>query len=426
MESVTHYSEELDQGTHNPPDVRRNLAMISIGVCFFWGLSAFFDMSTIVPAFLSTLTSSSLTIGVVAAVKPAGMLLPQLWVAHYVRNRTRHKKFLIKGYAICRLGIAAFAGVLFLSGPSDRALMLGAFLAMCTVFWTTDGFVSVPYLDFMAKAIPERTRGRMFGFSQVGGGVIAILVGLLASRIFSSRGPSYPTNYAVFFAVAAVVSMPSLLSLFGVREPDGKPEEHDDGFIEYVRNIGEVLSSHGHLKLLISVQVLMRCFDMSLPFFILYAKEMVGISGTGVGLLLSAQNAGAISCGALVGYLNDRRGPKMAILATLSVGVTSTVLALLLGQCPLWIYGIIFFAIGGTTGTMYIGATNFLLELAEPHERRPYFAVINTATAPCLFFPILGGLIAQTASYEAVFVTTGVAYLAAIVLTLKLKSGRNR
>jgi MFS family permease len=403
----------------NIPDsmeVRRSFRLLSMDVIFYLCGLAFIDQSTVLPAFLATLTKSSIVIGAIIAIKPAGLFLPQLWTAHYLRNRPCHKSFLMKVATISRAGIAMFAVTLFLT--NHRLIMLAVFIAVYAAFWLSEGMAGVPWTDLVAKTIPERLRGRLFGLTQVGGGILGLLAGLFISRILG-HGPAYPTNYAVLLAVSAVFFWASYISLFAVREPEGISEEHDGDFLQYLRGIRRMLVKDAQLKRLLIIQALIGFIGLSLPFYILYT----GVSGRMVGIYLFIQVAGSIVWSALAGYLSDHRGPKYAIIVSILTGILASVLALLIGGSSVWLYGLVFFMVGGITASTWIGLTNFLLEIAPHKERRSYIGLANSASAPTILFPVLGGLIVQAVSYQTVFIITAAAMTTALILSLGLRSG---
>lgn len=416
----------LDENTaetheYDPLEVRRSFRRLSMDVIFYICGLAFIDSSTVLPAFLATLTNSSIVIGAIVAIRPAGLFLPQLWTAHYLRNRRRHKGFLLKVAAISRLGIALFAVVLFIAGPNDRALMLVAFLVMYIAFWFSEGGAGVPWTDLVAKTIPERLRGRLFGFTQFGGGILALFAGIFVSRMLSPQGPEYPTDYAVICAVSAVFFWASLIALSTVREPDGPPEEQDADFLTYLKGIGEMLRAHAELKRFLLVEILIGFYAMAMPFYVLYAKEAMHIGGGTVGIFLSVQVAGSIIASAIVGFVSDHRSPKAAVITSVFAGVLAPLLALIVGGSSVWLYSLVFFA-AGAFGSTWIGLTNYLLELAEPRERRSYIGLMNSANAPTMLFPLLGGLIVQVVSYRAAFMITALALVSALILSFGLVS----
>ena len=431
MDEVQTADTQAQVREYAPMEVRRSFRLLSMDVIFYLCGLAFIDSSTVLPAFLAMLTKSSIVIGSLTAIRTAGTFIPQLWTAHYLRHRKHHKAFLMKDAAVSRVAIAVFGIALFLVGPRDKAFMLAAFIVMYSAFWISEGIAGVPWTDLVAKTIPERQRGRLFGFTQFGGGILALLAGLLISRILSPKGPAYPMNYAILMCVGAFFFWCSFFSLLAVREPEGEPEEHDGGFWQYVRNIGGMLAGHDQLKRVLIVQLLIGFNGMSLPFYILYAKQNMAGAPTGMtigemaGILLSVQVAGSIILSAVAGYVSDHLGPKWAILTSVMSGFVAPVVALLIRGFSMWWYGVVFFALGGLTGSAWIGLTNCVLENADPRERRSAIGLMNTASAPTIIFPILGGLIAQEASYRTAFAITAAALGVALVTAFSLQAKRS-
>ena len=75
--------------TWSHDDIRHNTVVHTVDAGFFglaMGLSSFI---TVVPLFLSTLTSAPVLLGLVAVLHPLGWHLPQLLAARRVANRTR-------------------------------------------------------------------------------------------------------------------------------------------------------------------------------------------------------------------------------------------------------------------------------------------------------------------------------------------------
>lgn len=405
---------------YNPAEVRRNFRLLSMDVIFYICGLAFIDSTTVLPAFLSTLTPSAVVIGAITAIRPAGLFIPQLWAAHYLRNRARHMGFLLKVATISRSAVTVFAAALFVAGPDDKLLMLISFLAIYTAFWVSEGAANVSWVDLAAKTIPERQRGRLFGFTQFGGGILALFAGLAVGRMLSPAGPGYPTNYAVISAIASVFFWASWISLARVREPDGLSEEHDGDFLQYMRDIGRMLAGHAELKRFLLVQLLIGFIGLSAPFYILFAKESLGIGGATVGIYLSTMTAGSIIAAALAGWVSDHLGPKRAIVMSTAAGLLAPVVALLAGGVSVWLYGLVFLLVGAANGSTWIGLTNYLLELADPRERKSYIGLMNTANTPAMLCPILGGVIAEAVSYRAVFTVTAAALVLALVLAAGL------
>lgn len=402
-------------------EVRRSFRFLSVdGTCYIVGL-AFLDQATVLPAFLATLTGSSALIGAIIAIRPAGLFLPQLWSAHYLSGRVLHKPYLIKVAIVARIAIALLALVLLFARPDQRKMILWVFILTYVAFWLSEGAAGVSVMDLVAKTIPERLRGRLFGLMHFVGGLLTAAAGLLTGLMLSVRGPSFPINYAILMSVGALLFAVSLAALSRVREPVGVADTRDRDFLVYVARIGVLLSGHRQLQRLLLVQLLIGSHALALPFYVLYARES-GVGSGLIGVFLSLQAVGTVVAGGVAGYLSDQRGPKCVIVLTVFFVMAAPLLALLAGGASVWTYGLIFLLIGGVFGSSWIGLNNYLLELASAESRRSYIGLMNSANLPSMLFPFIGGLIVQWASYQAAFVVSAVLAVAALILALGLPS----
>lgn len=400
----------------DPREVKRNYFKLSMDVIFYLFALAFIDQSTVLPAFLETLTKNTIIIGAITAIRPAGTLIPQLWTAHYLRNRIYHKSFLVKIALISRIATVLFAVMLFIAGPNDKSLILISFLVMYTAFWVSEGYAGVPWIDLVAKEVPERLRGRLFGSTQFYGGILAILAGLIISKILSIKSIGYPTNYAILLSISAVFFSCSLFSLSRVHETPGTPEPHNDSFVDYIKKIGATITENRQLKKFLIIQILVGFFGMSLPFYILYARKTGGLDGGEVGILLAIQTLGNLLASAASGYISDKYGPKLIIFATAIASILTQVLAFLIFKPSFVLYSVLFFIIGAVNGSTAIGLINYLLEMADETKRKSYIGLMNTANAPTMLFPVIGGVIIKYSSYQMAFGITGAASILALVL----------
>lgn len=388
--------------------------------CFHAGF-VILDASTILPVFLATLTGSPAIIGVVMAIRPLGMFIPQIWTAHRIRNRTRHKPFLIKVAAVSRVGISLLAITLFLAGAHQKTLILIAFLIVYTALWLSEGAAMVPWTDMVAKTVPERLRGRLFGNTQAVGAALSSLVGFFAAWVLSSKGPGYPLNYGILMFIATACMSASYVCVSLVREPEGDVDNADVNVTEYTVSLIKMIKDSPEFQRFIVVLVLLGCFGMALPFFILYAHEASGLTGASVGKLLTAQVIGLVVFTSIAGYISDHIGPRATIFWTLICGTIPCGLAAAFGGGGIWLWVAVFVMIGAFTGSIWVGTNNYLLEMAQPSQRKGYICLMHLFNGLTALFPVIGGVVAQWVSYPTVFVSTMILLLINLVLALGLK-----
>ena len=113
--------------------------------------------------------------GFLVPIREAGVLLPQLFVAAYVRAMTHRKIVWIVGAVLSALALFCMAMVASLSSGA----VAGWLLTLCLVFYSlARGLCSVSAKDVLGKTISKTRRGRLMGYSASVAGVATLLIGL--------------------------------------------------------------------------------------------------------------------------------------------------------------------------------------------------------------------------------------------------------
>lgn len=208
-----------------------------------------------------------------------------------------------------------------------------------------------------------------------------------------------------------------------VREEAGVVRE-GSSFRSYLARLPQAWRGNKLFQRMMFTRMLLAFLYLSLPFYAVYARRALGFPESTLGLFISAQMAGSILAGLLWGYVGDRYGNRTVIRLAGAAAASTPALALLssvmaragLSGLALVPYLLLFATIGCTLSGMWMGFTNYLLELVEDVDRPTYVGMMNTLTAPFTFLPILGGVLIQVLSYEVLFgATLGVLLIGNIV-----------
>ena len=127
---------------------------------------------------------------------------------------------------------------------------------------------------------------------------------------------------------------------------------------------------------------------MALPFYIIYARERLGLPEESVGVFLSIQMVGMIISNLLWGRLSDRIGNRIVLNLTAAVSAASPGVALLTTLATplrgMFGFGIVFFFLGFTMSGLRLGHSNYMLDLSPESERPTYLGFMNTFLAPVI------------------------------------------
>lgn len=170
---------------------------------------------------------------------------------------------------------------------------------------------------------------------------------------------------------------------------------------------------------------------MATAFYVLNATHNAGLSLEAAGLFVSAQVAGSLAGGLLMGTIQDRWGPLTHMRIIIAISALPPAVALLcqpflsaLGPGVLYPYLLLYFALGIYMGSIGWPYFNWILEHAEEARRPLYIGMANTIGAVTMVTPALGGWVARTVSYTAVFALSLAFALAALLLSRSIPSTR--
>jgi len=417
-----------------PKHYRRNFWSFALDFGFFGLGMAFVSVNTVIPSFLTTLGTSSAFIGLISSLQSASWLLPQLLAARYLADKPRQKPYIIWPAAAGRSLLLVLAALIWATGATPTWLVMLAILVVVVGFWVADGLGSVAWFDVMSNVIPPRRRGRLVGTGQVMSGSLGFLAGFGVEWLLSDRGPAFPNNYALLFLIGFVMLVFSLLSISCLIEESRSTAGKIPSWREYLPQLVNVFKRDPVFRRLILARQLSGLSSLSIPFYMAYALESLGLPSRVAGRYTSIGVLGSILAALAFGWLNEHYGSKRVISIGLTLALLVPILALLL---PLlitepavlaWGYGLVFFCLSALMSSMMPGWMTYVLEWAPAAERPTYVGLTNTLNGITSLFAILGGLILQWSgnNYQLLFVITGLGLLAAWPLPLSLPEPRQR
>ena len=394
----------------------------------FTGGQAFCNPNTVLPIFLDHFTKSKILIGLSSTLigKLGGIasVFPQLLVANKIENKTYKKPLLIFAITVRALswGLLAFTTSIFNNTYPNLTIF---FLFVTLILHTfMGGIAAVPFFDIWGKSLPPNLRGRFFGYRQLWGGVLAIGSGLIVKNILGNNSIEFPCNFALLFFLVFIFLSISYIALGSVKEPTEKVYKNQLPFKDFLKKAFLVVKKNKNYKKFIIVEILAGAGGLALPFYILYLKNILGISLGTIGILLSAQMLGSVLSNVLWAHLSDFVGNKKVIQISTFAGLMVPVVALMTQFKNELLYLLLFATIGFFIAGRTIGKTNYLLDIAPSRDRPIYISLTGTLLFPVSLFPLIGGLIIQYVSYNTLFVITGIPILLGFILSFNLEEPR--
>lgn len=388
---------------------RRNGLYIGVDLALFMAALGLLGPTTIVPLFVSKLTSDPLAIGVLAAVFHLGWL-PQLFSAGYVERSERKLPALIRftileripslGMALCALAaVTGPDGSLAVTLP----LLLGG-VYLCRFAQSVASGLSVPpWMDVIARVVPDARRGRFMANWTMLGNALGIGTAALAAPLLEWL--PFPYGFAACFGLAFVILFAGMIPIFLITEPAGAPPRAAAPFRQHLGELGAVLRDDAAFRSYLVGLALAAVGSMATSFLIVYAAQRLGASDELAAWYTVVLLAASVVANPPLGWLADRWGFAAVGQVTALAGIGIAAGAILTAD-PLWL--VVPFALvgAGQSGAMLARMTG-PIEFA-PVDRRPTYVALSNGlvSLAAAVAPLIGSQILAWMGYEALFIVS--------------------
>jgi MFS family permease len=406
-----------------PGNLRHNMLTLGADFAFFLVALAFVSQSTILPAFARHLGAPNVVIGAIPAVMTLGWFLPSLFAAGYTSTLPRKLPFILRYTVWERVPLLGLALAAFVVADRAPALALGLLLATLGLVTGVGGTLVPAWMDLVGRAVPVDLRGRFLALSSLAGSVGGLLASFATAWILATVAA--PHSFGVCFLLSTFFMGLSYWALALVREPPGGGGGAALPLGAYLRRIPGLLQRDRNLSWFLTARALAAAGAMASGFYTVYALGVLAAGGREVGLFTAALFGGQAVGNLVLGWLADRAGHRLVVIAGVAATLGANLLAL--GAPSLLAFNAVFVFAG-----LHIGATNVsgfavFLELAPtPDDRPTYIGLGSTMVAPVAFAaPLLAGILADTVGFAPVFLLGGsCAALALGVLVFRVEEPR--
>jgi MFS family permease len=376
---------------------------------------------TIVPLFISKLTTSPVPIGIAAILVQGSWYLPQILTANFIQRSPAMKPLLVNlGFFLERLPLGVILTSAFLAKQSPT-LALVLFLLGYAWYGLGSGMMGPAWQDMVARCFPVDKRGRFLGFSSALGTLTGVAGSALSIWLLASY--SFPTNFILLFLCAILALLTSWVSLFFVREPIPPVHTFHQTGKEFLSSLSGILREKRNFRRFLVARLMIGLGTMGVGFLTLSAIQKWGVSDSLVGTFTTMQLIGQGVGMLLLGLLADRKGHKLSlVLSAMAAG---------LGYLIAWFapsaeyYLATFALLGFANGGNIVSGILIVLEFAEPERRPSYIGIASTGLGfISMVAPIFGTWFA-TLSYPWLFGISGcINLLAAMAMHFWVKEPR--
>jgi hypothetical protein len=207
----------------------------------------------------------------------------------------------------------------------------------------------------------------------------------------------------------------------------GLPQAHvaEQHWLERLRDGLDYARRNVRMRALLAGQALaLICFTMVVPIEVIYAKDSLGTTSAGFGILLAAWGAGIV-CGSLLFLaIKNRSGLGLILIASGAVGLAYLGMAsagTLLVACLISVVG------GAGNGVQWIAVMTALQESTPPQYQARVSGLLESlgAAMPGVGF-LLGGLIVTLGSPRTAYAVAGISITVLVLVAACLRPAYER
>ncbi|MGN6517688.1 MAG: MFS transporter [Rhizomicrobium sp.] len=382
------------------------------------GLTGFrlINTPTFVPAYLHLLSGSDAITGLGLALQQLGGMISPIAGATAIEHRRYVMPVTMTLGTLMRMQVLGLAVAgWFLSGKT----LLVAIIAFLFLYGLFSGWQNVAFQYLLAKVIPISRRGRLQGYRNMVGGLIAALLSYAAGRYFV--GPNlFGNGYGVTFMTAFFLTSMGLFAIYVMmKEPELPTLRPRMRTMERLWEAPGIFRSDKGFRNFMIARTVAISGRMATPFYIIYAAHTVSLSGATIGVLSFAYLIADTMTNLAWGHLADRSGFRSSFIGALIIWICATLLLMSVHTLPFFV--IAFFGLGAANSGYQMSAQNIVFEFGHRDEMAMRLALSNTAeSSMAALGPLVGGIVAGAFGYHAVFGISAALLVAALILMVVL------
>ena len=329
------------------------------------------------PWLLGALGTPTAFIGFLVPIREAGVLVPQLIVAAFIRRMPIRK-------TVWMVGSLLTAGALVLMALSAKSLSGAtagwALIGRVTVYSLARGLCSVSAKDVLGKTVSKSRRGTLMGYSAGVAGLATLALGVYLEYFRGEVGTA-SLFFALLLAGAGLWVVATGVFALIIEQP-GATEGGGNALQVAVQSL-LVLRSDREFRDFVWVRILLLSAALAPPFYVLLAQQRADEGAAGLGLLIIASGvAGSVSA-PIWGRQSDRSSRAVMARAAGLNGILGLIVFGLVQWDPAFLqfgltWAVLFMLVAICHSGARLGRKVYLVDLASGENRATYVAVSNT------------------------------------------------
>lgn len=358
-------------------------------------------------------------VGFLVPIRESGALLPQIFVAGFIRLKPQRKWVWVAG--ACLQAIAALL-LTCLALWGSGSLGGGLVLLVLVMLSLARGLSSIATKDVMGKTIAKHRRGTLMGWSGSLAGGATLAAGAVLVLLDDSRGS---LTLATLLGAAALGWAVNGLCAARIEETPGAVEGGENAWDSIKLGLSLLKEDRTFLHFNLS-RALLLSSALALPYLALLGQQQSGTELSGLGLLVVVSGVAAMVASPVWGKRADQS--SRGVMRDAAVG---TALCCLMGAGVTWLpvgvseqiwpYAAVYALLVIIHHGVRLGRKTYLVDMASQDDRALYVALSNTLTGVLML--VVGGvigLLAQWLGSAALLLVLSATAVAAMVSAQRL------
>lgn len=378
------------------------------------------DPKLVLTWLLGAMGAPATAIGLLVPLRESLALLPQLFVATWLRKLKRRKWAWVSGSVIQGLSVLGMA-LATIALPGSMASW--AIVALLATFSVARSACSVSYKSILGKTVKKNSRGTATGTAGSAAAILVLVFGLLLSTgIVPLTIPAISASLLVggglWLAAAALFST--------MDEAPRATAEEPIGMAKTMKQF-RLLRQDPQLTRLIMSRGLLTATALAPPFILALGRHAERTSLSSLGPFVAASSLAAIFSSYIWGMLADRSSRLVmiasafggfAVLAAMGLGgLLFDHSAIFLSSLPIAVFCLTVFHQG-----IKLGRSTHLVDMATEGTRSSYTAVSNTIIGVILMLGGVFGVASEYAGPAAILVTLSIMSLSGALVATGLNN----
>lgn len=343
----------------------------------------------VLPWLLGVIGAPLWMVGLLVPIRESGALLPQLFVAGFIRLKPQRKWVWVAG-GLLQAAAAAVLALLALLGAGGvgGGLVLVALVALSLA----RGLSSIATKDVLGKTIAKQRRGTLMGWSGSVAGAVTLAAGGVL-MLFEDRPGEIAL--AVLLGVAALGWALNALCAARIREAPGAVEGGENAWDSVKLGLRLLREDRAFLHFNVS-RTLLLASALALPWVALLGQQQSGTELGGLGVLIVVSGLAGMLASPVWGKRADtssRRVMRDAGLGAAACCLLGATIAWLPGGWTqtVWPYALVYALLVIVHAGVRLGRKTYVVDMAGGDKRALYVALSNTITGVLLL--VVGGAV---------------------------------